>query len=147
MLVSYAVCTDLSTTSLWRSNECRGVFSGSGGWLFHLDNLSVSQRYCSIYVLPRPFPPLIILTPTSPLPPTPIPSSPSLPPLYRNIPANGKMTFNLDVNGCKNSHGHNDHVQYLEHVQARITLMATRRGELEIYLISPLGTRSCLLAR
>ena len=38
-------------------------------------------------------------------------------------------------------------MRYVEHVQAIITLASTRRGELEIYLTSPMGTRSTLLAR
>lgn len=65
----------------------------------------------------------------------------------RNIPSNGKMTFNIQVDGCRTAPEMGKHVKYLEHVQARITLSATRRGELEIFLISPIGTRSCLLAR
>lgn len=63
----------------------------------------------------------------------------------KNIPGSGKMTFDLEVDGCRNDKY--NHVKFLEHVQARITLMATRRGEIEIVLISPVGTRSKLLAR
>ncbi|XP_067829559.1 furin-like [Heptranchias perlo] len=37
-------------------------------------------------------------------------------------------------------------IQSLEHVQARITLSYNRRGDLAIYLTSPMGTRSTLLA-
>jgi furin len=36
-------------------------------------------------------------------------------------------------------------VTFLEHVQARITLMAPKRGDIQIFLISPAGTRSQLL--
>lgn len=60
------------------------------------------------------------------------------------IPMNGKITVYLDTDGCE---GVLDHVKYLEHVQARITLTASRRGEIQIFLISPMGTRSTLLAR
>lgn len=60
------------------------------------------------------------------------------------IPMNGKITVYLDTDGCE---GVSDHVKYLEHVQARITLTASRRGEIQIFLISPMGTRSTLLAR
>ncbi|XP_068131366.1 furin [Hyperolius riggenbachi] len=37
-------------------------------------------------------------------------------------------------------------ISTLEHVQARLTLSYNRRGDLAIYLTSPMGTRSCLLA-
>ncbi|XP_076102317.1 furin-like protease kpc-1 isoform X3 [Mytilus galloprovincialis] len=60
------------------------------------------------------------------------------------IPMNGKITVYLDTDGCE---GTLDHVKYLEHIQARITLTASRRGEIQIFLISPMGTRSTLLAR
>ncbi|XP_013792295.2 furin-like protease 2, partial [Limulus polyphemus] len=38
-------------------------------------------------------------------------------------------------------------VKFLEHVQAQITLSSTRRGDIHIYLISPMGTKSTLLER
>lgn len=38
-------------------------------------------------------------------------------------------------------------VNFLEHVQAFITLKASRRGDTVIYLTSPLGTRSLLLSK
>ncbi|KAL5004064.1 hypothetical protein ScPMuIL_017520, partial [Solemya velum] len=62
----------------------------------------------------------------------------------RPIPVNGKITVPLDTDGCE---GTEYHVKYLEHVQARITLTASRRGEVQIFLISPMNTRSTLLAR
>uniref|UniRef100_A0A8D0GT42 furin n=1 Tax=Sphenodon punctatus TaxID=8508 RepID=A0A8D0GT42_SPHPU len=37
-------------------------------------------------------------------------------------------------------------ISRLEHVQARLTLSYNRRGDLAIYLVSPMGTRSTLLA-
>lgn len=36
-------------------------------------------------------------------------------------------------------------VNYLEHVQAKITLTSPRRGDLQIYLTSPAGTKVTLL--
>ncbi|XP_011453981.2 furin-like protease kpc-1 isoform X5 [Magallana gigas] len=60
------------------------------------------------------------------------------------IPMNGKLVITLDTDGCK---GTPNYVRYLEHVQARITLTADRRGEVVIYLTSPSNTRSTLLAR
>lgn len=38
-------------------------------------------------------------------------------------------------------------VNFLEHVQAKISLASSRRGDLQIHLTSPNGTRSTLLAR
>lgn len=39
------------------------------------------------------------------------------------------------------------HVLYLEHVVVRLSIAHPRRGDLQISLISPAGTRSQLLAR
>nr|DBA28043.1 TPA: hypothetical protein GDO54_008459 [Pyxicephalus adspersus] len=46
--------------------------------------------------------------------------------------------------GCSDNSNH--HVIYLEHVVVRITITHPRRGDLAIYLTSPSGTRSQLLA-
>lgn len=42
--------------------------------------------------------------------------------------------------------GEPNYVRRLEHVQARLTLSYNRRGDLAIHLVSPMGTRSTLLA-
>ncbi|XP_040270045.1 furin [Bufo bufo] len=42
--------------------------------------------------------------------------------------------------------GMSNYISTLEHVQARLTLSYNRRGDLAIYLTSPMGTRSSLLA-
>lgn len=60
------------------------------------------------------------------------------------MPANSKIIVPLITDGCVRTV---NHVKYLEHVQARITLCGIRRGEISIYLKSPMGTRSTLLAR
>lgn len=39
------------------------------------------------------------------------------------------------------------HVLYLEHVVVRLSIAHPRRGDLQISLVSPAGTRSQLLAR
>ncbi|XP_021348494.1 furin-like protease kpc-1 isoform X2 [Mizuhopecten yessoensis] len=62
----------------------------------------------------------------------------------RPVPANSKISVPLHTDGCIRTV---NQVKYLEHVQARITLCAIRRGEISIYLRSPMGTRSTLLAR
>lgn len=56
----------------------------------------------------------------------------------RPIPPKRNVTFTLKVDHCKG-------VNFLEHVQARITLTTQRRGDIVIYLTSPSGTRTCLL--
>ncbi|XP_052793856.1 furin-like protease kpc-1 isoform X6 [Mya arenaria] len=60
------------------------------------------------------------------------------------VPMNGKISVPLYTDGCE---GTQYEVRYLEHVQARITLKASRRGDIQIYLTSPMGTRSTLLAK
>lgn len=54
------------------------------------------------------------------------------------------MNVPLYTDGCE---GTDHHVKYLEHVQARITLKSSRRGDVQIYLESPMGTISTLLAK
>ncbi|XP_058138157.1 proprotein convertase subtilisin/kexin type 4 isoform X4 [Dasypus novemcinctus] len=48
-----------------------------------------------------------------------------------------------NVSACA---GHANHVRSLEHVQVRLSLTYSRRGDLEIALSSPMGTRSTLVA-
>ncbi len=38
-------------------------------------------------------------------------------------------------------------IQYLEHVQAKISLEYSHRGDLQLHLVSPNGTRSTLLQK
>ena len=56
----------------------------------------------------------------------------------RKIPSRelGSLIINISTDGCK---GALQHVRYLEHVQAQITLSAAKRGDVEIYLTSPQG--------
>lgn len=60
-------------------------------------------------------------------------------PMDKLIAPKSHVELKLNVN-CEN-------VRFLEHVQAKVTLSATRRGDLHIYLTSPAGTRSTLLAQ
>lgn len=48
----------------------------------------------------------------------------------------------LDTDACA---GKDNAINFLEHVQARITLKSKRRGDLVIHLTSPSGTRSTIL--
>lgn len=60
------------------------------------------------------------------------------PHLDKQIPPRTKVTLQLLVEHCKG-------VNYLEHVQAKITLTSQRRGDIQIFLTSPSGTRVTLL--
>ena len=57
---------------------------------------------------------------------------------HRTIPHDSHIILQLNVEHCRG-------VNYLEHVQARITLTTQRRGVIQIYLTSPAGTRVTLL--
>ncbi|XP_039758602.1 furin-like protease 1 [Pararge aegeria] len=57
----------------------------------------------------------------------------------RPVPPRSSITLQLDVSTCPG-------VNYLEHIQARVSLSAARRGDLRIALTSPAGTRVTLLA-
>ena len=48
---------------------------------------------------------------------------------FRAITVNGKVTVSLQSDGCR---GTNNEVIYLEHVQAVVSLTATRRGQVSV---------------
>jgi proprotein convertase subtilisin/kexin type 2 len=54
------------------------------------------------------------------------------------IPSGRSLLLKIDTSAC---HGTETEVNYLEHVQAVITANSTRRGDLEMFLTSPMGTR------
>jgi len=60
------------------------------------------------------------------------------------IPTSGNLILELDTDACK---GGETEINYLEHVQAIVTLNSTRRGDVTMYLLSPSGTRSMILSR
>uniref|UniRef100_A0A8D0BCW7 Neuroendocrine convertase 2 n=1 Tax=Salvator merianae TaxID=96440 RepID=A0A8D0BCW7_SALMN len=62
----------------------------------------------------------------------------------QKIPPNGKLVLTLSTDACE---GKENFVRYLEHVQAVITVNSTRRGDLNINMTSPMGTKSILLSR
>lgn len=65
--------------------------------------------------------------------------------LYKSqIPSSGNLTLTIDTDSCI---GKPNEVNYLEHVQAFISLKSSRRGDTVIFLTSPLGTRSLLLSK
>ncbi|KAG7210501.1 hypothetical protein KM043_012022 [Ampulex compressa] len=64
----------------------------------------------------------------------------SAPHMERSIPAKSQLVLDLYVKECSG-------VNFLEHVQAKVSLVASRRGDLQIQLTSPQGTMSTLLAK
>jgi len=61
----------------------------------------------------------------------------------RAIPRDKSLFLTLETDGCA---GSETEVNYLEHVQALITLNTTRRGDVEVFMRSPMGTRSMILS-
>ncbi len=61
----------------------------------------------------------------------------------REIPSDKSLFLTLETTACA---GSDTEVNYLEHVQAVITLNSTRRGDVELFLRSPMGTRSMILS-
>merc|ERR1711874_643577 len=59
------------------------------------------------------------------------------------IPRDKSVFLTIDTNAC---FGSETEVNYLEHVQAVISLNTSRRGDVELYLRSPMGTRSMILS-
>ncbi|KAK7901860.1 hypothetical protein WMY93_018629 [Mugilogobius chulae] len=60
------------------------------------------------------------------------------------IQSGSKLILVIDTEACQ---GKDNFVRYLEHVQAVITVNASRRGDLNINMTSPMGTKSILLSR
>ncbi|KAE9553586.1 hypothetical protein FO519_003181 [Halicephalobus sp. NKZ332] len=60
------------------------------------------------------------------------------------IPESGNLILEIDTNACI---GTNTEINYLEHVQAVVSLNSSRRGDTTMYLISPMGTRTMILSR
>lgn len=59
------------------------------------------------------------------------------------IKFNEPLKITMHSNGCS---GTAAEIRYLEHVQLMLSLDYTRRGDLVVYLTSPMGTKSCLLS-
>ncbi len=54
------------------------------------------------------------------------------------IPSNSSLFLEIESPACQ---GTDTAVNYLEHVQAVLTINATRRGAIQMFLTSPMGTR------
>ncbi|XP_041844543.1 proprotein convertase subtilisin/kexin type 6 isoform X2 [Melanotaenia boesemani] len=63
----------------------------------------------------------------------------------RHIHAGQSLNSSITTTGCSDEP--EQHVDYLEHVVAKVFIVHPRRGDLDIKLISPSGTRSQLLAK
>lgn len=61
---------------------------------------------------------------------------------FSDIPATGNLILELDTDACM---GTRTEVNYLEHVQAVVTLNSSRRGDTTLYLVSPSGTQYVFL--
>jgi proprotein convertase subtilisin/kexin type 2 len=59
------------------------------------------------------------------------------------IPMDKSLFLTIDTKACA---GLETEVNYLEHVQAVVTLNSTRRGAVQLFLRSPMGTRSMILS-
>ncbi|XP_031780464.1 neuroendocrine convertase 2 [Nasonia vitripennis] len=62
----------------------------------------------------------------------------------QEVPSHRSILLKIETDACA---GTDLAVNYLEHVQAVISVNATRRGDLELFLTSPMGTRSMILSR
>ncbi|XP_047470324.1 neuroendocrine convertase 2-like [Penaeus chinensis] len=62
----------------------------------------------------------------------------------RRISINETIEIKIETDACAWS---DTEVNYLEHVQAVITLNASRRGDVELFIVSPMDTKSMILSR
>ncbi|KAF3842016.1 hypothetical protein F7725_023967, partial [Dissostichus mawsoni] len=60
------------------------------------------------------------------------------------VQSGNKVLLTINTDACQ---GKDNFVRYLEHVQAVVTVNASRRGDLTINMTSPMGTKSLLLSR
>ncbi|KAB7497229.1 Neuroendocrine convertase 2 [Armadillidium nasatum] len=62
----------------------------------------------------------------------------------QKLKVNESILVEIDTTACYDT---DTEVNYLEHVQAVISLNSSRRGDVELFLTSPMGTRSMILSR
>ncbi|CAB1312648.1 unnamed protein product [Coregonus sp. 'balchen'] len=63
--------------------------------------------------------------------------------LHHKIQSGDKLILAISTDSCQ---GKDNFVRYLEHVQAVVTVNGSRRGDLNINMTSPMGTKSILLS-
>lgn len=56
---------------------------------------------------------------------------------FSNFSTSQPLSLTIHTNACM---GEPNQVNYLEHVQAYITVKASRRGDVNIFLVSPMNT-------
>lgn len=61
-----------------------------------------------------------------------------------NFKSSEALLLKINTDACK---GQKNQVNYLEHVQAFITLKSSRRGDVTVYLTSPMNTTSMILSK
>jgi subtilisin-like proprotein convertase family protein len=57
--------------------------------------------------------------------------------VYSAFSSKQSIILTIDTDACKDT---DSQVNYLEHVQAFITVKASRRGDVTLYLVSPMNT-------
>ena len=62
---------------------------------------------------------------------------------YRNIDSEG-IQVQVDMDSCAKKP---NYIRHTEHVQAKVTLRYSRRGDIQLHLVSPNGTRSMVLQK
>ncbi|KAF2346726.1 Proprotein convertase P, partial [Trinorchestia longiramus] len=63
---------------------------------------------------------------------------------HTKVSGNSTGVLLLNTRACA---GNDTEVNYLEHVQAVVTMNSTRRGDIELFLTSPMATRSMILSK
>jgi len=61
---------------------------------------------------------------------------------FRTLQWDQPLQLEIESDGCA---GTKNEIRYIEHVQVLLSIDYSRRGDLTIFLTSPMGTRSCLL--
>lgn len=60
----------------------------------------------------------------------------------KNLRWDQPLALEIPSDGCK---GTPNEIRYLEHIQVVLTIEYSRRGDLVIFMVTPMGTRTCLL--
>ncbi|XP_067942280.1 neuroendocrine convertase 2-like [Watersipora subatra] len=64
--------------------------------------------------------------------------------INKEFDGNNPVLVEVSTSGCE---GQDNQVNYLEHVQVFVTVNASRRGNIVMFLTSPMGTRSMILSK
>lgn len=61
------------------------------------------------------------------------------------VDANSEKSFSFDMNQCMASEESKEEVNYIEQVQIIVTMTAQRRGDIELFVVSPFNTTTQIL--